>query len=62
MLYIASWDNDALPAGQAGDLASVEKPLDLFVDPADCLDLPTLVDGAGNRQRSIGASARAEQR
>src|SRR5579862_709044 len=40
-------------AGEAGDPARVEEPLDLLVDPADRLDLAALIDRAGQRERLL---------
>ena len=53
MLDVAGRNDDALAAGEAGDPAAVEKPLDLLVDPADRLDLAALIDRAGHRERLL---------
>src|SRR5438105_4156584 len=47
MLDVAGRDQDALVAGQTRQSAGIEKPFDLLVDPADCLDLAMLIDRTG---------------
>ena len=44
---------NALMSCKAGHVTTVEEALNLLVDPADCLDLPALVDGAGNGKRLL---------
>src|SRR5438445_12048410 len=46
-------DDDPLPPRQPLDLARVLEALDLFVDAPDGLDLPHLVDRAGDRDSLV---------
>src|SRR6266851_1513050 len=50
MLDVAGRDDDALTGAQTAQLAGIEKAFDLFVDPADRLDLAVLIDRPGNRE------------
>src|SRR5690348_5375020 len=50
VLDVAGRDDDALFAGEPGQAADIEEPLDLLVGPADRLDAAVLVDRAGDRE------------
>lgn len=50
MLDVGGRDQDTLSLQGAARDAGVEEALDLFVDPADGLDLAKLIDRAGDRE------------
>ena len=50
---IGGRDQHSLLARQPARSADIEEALDLFVDPADGLDLPILADRAGHCQRLL---------
>src|SRR5882762_981376 len=50
MLDVAGWDYDALAIARPSQPAGIEETLDLFVDPADRLDLAMLIDRPGHRE------------
>ena len=50
MPHIARRNDHTLAASEPGLAAAVEKPLDLFVDAANRLDLTALIDRASDRK------------